>query len=671
MDTETHVSGTIAGKGNNGLGVTGVAWDAKIMPLKFLSDGGSGYTSKAILAINYATTKGVKLTNNSWGGGGYSQALSDAINTAGQQGALFIAAAGNSSLNTDTTPSYPASYNLSNIISVASTTRTDGLSSFSNYGATTVDLGAPGSSIYSTWPNSTYNTISGTSMASPHVTGAAALLWSQNPTWTAQQVKNKLLQTTDPISALSGKTVSGGRLNINNALVGSTPAPSNDHFVNRILLYNLPVSTTGSNVGATGETGEPLQSETINSVWWSWTAPSSGTFTIDTKNSNFDTYLSVFTGSAVNNLSLIDSNDDGGGSYTSLISLNATAGKTYQIAVDGFQAATGSIQLNIAAPDTTPPTASSFTPADNATGVAVAADLVVNFSEAIQKGTGNIVIKQLSDDSVVETIAVTASNVILNGNQLTINPTANLVTGIDYYIEIANGAIKDIAGNNYLGITGNSTWNFKTQEFPPINGTPNNDILTGTANPEIINGLGGNDKLSGLGGNDSLNGGAGIDTLDGGAGNDILKGNTGNDIYIVGTGDIVTELANQGTDLVQSAISYTLPANVENLTLTGTTAINGTGNTLANIITGNTANNTLNGGDGNDSLRGGAANDALTGGLGADKFIYNTNAVFTTSAVGVDTITDFNISETDQIVLDKTTFTSISSAAGNWIFCRQ
>ncbi|WP_158442307.1 S8 family serine peptidase, partial [Planktothrix agardhii] len=329
----THVSGTIAGKGNNGVGVTGVAWNAKIMPLKFLDDSGSGATSNAILAINYATAKGVKLTNNSWGGGGYSQALSDAINTAGQQGALFIASAGNSSLNTDTTPSYPASYNLSNIISVASTTRTDGLSSFSNYGATTVDLGAPGSDIYSTTPGANYATYSGTSMASPHVTGAAALLWSQNPTWTAQQVKDKLLQTTDPISALSGKSVSGGRLNINNALASS---------------------------------------------------------------------------------------------------------------------------------DTTPPTASSFSPADNAIGVAVGANLVVNFSEAIQKGTGNLVIKKLSDNSVVETIAVTAANVTVSDTQLTINPTADLGQGTDYYVEIANGAIKDIAGNNYAGITGNSTWNFTT-----------------------------------------------------------------------------------------------------------------------------------------------------------------------------------------------------------------
>ncbi|MCZ8116481.1 MAG: S8 family serine peptidase, partial [Microcystis sp. LE18-22.4A] len=225
----THVAGTIAGKGNNGVGVTGVAWNAKIMPLKFLNDQGSGSTSNAILAINYATDKGVKLTNNSWVGDGYSQALYNAINAAGQAGALFIAAAGNDSLNIDVSPHYPSSYNLANIISVAATNRNDQLVTFdntgagsgSNYGLTSVDLGAPGSDIYSLAPGGGYATLSGTSMASSHVAGAAALLWSQNPTWTAQQVKNTLMNTGDSIAALAGKTVSGKRLNVFNALAAA------------------------------------------------------------------------------------------------------------------------------------------------------------------------------------------------------------------------------------------------------------------------------------------------------------------------------------------------------------------------------------------------------------------------------------------------------------------
>jgi len=348
----THVAGTIAAKGNNSVGVTGVAWNAKIMPLKFLNDSNYGRTSNAILALNYATAKGVKLTNNSWSVAPYSQGLYDAINTAGQQGALFIASASNRSENNDTTPAYPASYNLSNIISVASTTHTDALSSFSNYGSTSVDLGAPGSQIYSTTPGGNYASYSGTSMASPHVTGGAALVWSQNPTWTAQQVKNRLLETTDPISALSGRTVSGGRLNINTALGDPTQPPSipNDNFANRIFLGGLPVSTTGSNIGATAEPQEPAQSGPINSVWWSWTAPATETVNINTRGSNFDTYLSVFTGSALPNLTLIGANDDAEGSLTSLVSLNATAGTTYQIAVDGFFSATGAIGLNIVVP---------------------------------------------------------------------------------------------------------------------------------------------------------------------------------------------------------------------------------------------------------------------------------------------------------------------------------
>jgi subtilisin family serine protease len=344
----THVSGTIAARGNNGVGVVGVTWNAKIMPLKFLNDSGSGSTSNAILALNYATNKGVKLTNNSWGGGPYSQGLYNAINTAGQRGALFIAAAGNDRNNNDTNPFYPASYNLPNIISVAATDHNDALANFSNYGRNSVDLGAPGTNILSTTPGRNYASYNGTSMASPHVAGAAALVSAQNPTWTAQQVKDRLLDTVDPKPALNGRTVSGGRLNLFNALGGSTQQPANDNFANRIFLGGLPVSTTGSNIGATAEPQEPSQSGPINSVWWTWTAPSSGTVNFDTRGSNFDTYLSIFSGSALPNLTLLGANDDGGGNLTSLVSLDTIAGQTYQIAVDGWSSNTGQIALNIA-----------------------------------------------------------------------------------------------------------------------------------------------------------------------------------------------------------------------------------------------------------------------------------------------------------------------------------
>ncbi len=252
-----------------------------------------------------------------------------------------------------------------------------------------------------------------------------------------------------------------------------------------------------------------------------------------------------------------------------------------------------------------------------------------------------------------------------HGNSIALQPDGKIVVG--------GSSGNDFAVVRYLNDTASGT----------INGTANNDILTGSANPETINGLGGNDKLLGNGGNDSLNGGDGVDTLDGGAGSDQLKGGTGNDTYVVdNVGDIVTELASGGTDLIQSSVTYTLPVEVENLTLTGTTAINGTGNGLANKINGNSAANILKGaigndllvgnggadqllgGHGNDSFNGGAGNDTLTGGLGADKFIYNTNAAFTISAVGVDSITDFIMAQGDKIVLDKTTFPKISSVAG-------
>jgi subtilisin family serine protease len=226
-DHGTHVTGTIAAEGGNGIGVAGVNWNVTYIPAKFLGPFG-GSTLDAIAALDYLTDLKVRhglnivATNNSWGGGGFSQALLDAINRAGAANILFIAAAGNNGSNNDSSPFYPASYNAPNIISVASITSGGARSSFSNYGATTVDLGAPGSVVRSTVPTNAYADYSGTSMATPHVTGAAALYASANPGATAAQIKSAILNSATPTASLNGFTVTGGRLNIS-ALMGAAP----------------------------------------------------------------------------------------------------------------------------------------------------------------------------------------------------------------------------------------------------------------------------------------------------------------------------------------------------------------------------------------------------------------------------------------------------------------
>lgn len=217
----THVAGTIAAEGNNGTGVTGVNWQARIMALKFLGPNG-GYTSDAVEAIDYAVNEGVKISNNSWGGGGKSQALQDAIARAEASGHLFIAAAGNDGTNNDATPHYPSNYDNSNVISVAATDDSDALASFSNFGASTVDLAAPGVSILSTLPGNRYGSYSGTSMATPHVAGVAALLKSQNSSLGDGQLKARILRRAEAKQSLQGKTVTGGRLNAVKTLSTST-----------------------------------------------------------------------------------------------------------------------------------------------------------------------------------------------------------------------------------------------------------------------------------------------------------------------------------------------------------------------------------------------------------------------------------------------------------------
>ena len=229
-DHGTHTSGTLGATGNNALGVAGVNWATKIMGLKFLNAGGTGPVSAAINAIEFAiqaklsfagtaTPVNVRVLSNSWGGGGFSQGLLDEINKANSNEMLFVASAGNEASDNDITFSYPANYSTvaPNVIAVAATDFADGLASFSNYGAARVQLGAPGVGITSTVRNG-YLSASGTSMATPHVAGAAMLTLAACPSLTTSDLKNAILANVDPVPGLAGKTSTGGRLNVNRTI---------------------------------------------------------------------------------------------------------------------------------------------------------------------------------------------------------------------------------------------------------------------------------------------------------------------------------------------------------------------------------------------------------------------------------------------------------------------
>jgi len=237
----THVSGIAGARGNNSSGIAGVCWYAKLMPLKLLDSGGNGSTSDAISAIDYAVSVGVQVINASWGGTGASSSLIQAIERAKASGILFVAAAGNTSppLNINTDPHYPASYDIDNIISVLATTSSDTLASYSNYGSYAVDLGAPGGTdltqnnynIFSDKPGQQYQHLAGTSMATPFVSGAAALVLGQRPTIDWWQAKTMILKSIDTLASLQGKARTSGRLNAHSLLTYSTPvlpdAPTN------------------------------------------------------------------------------------------------------------------------------------------------------------------------------------------------------------------------------------------------------------------------------------------------------------------------------------------------------------------------------------------------------------------------------------------------------------
>jgi len=221
----THCAGVIGASGNDGFGMAGINWQVSLLPIKFLAANGGGTLADAIKSVEYATLMGAHIQSNSWGGGGYSEALYQAIIQAGQRNSIFVAAAGNDGENTDRSPHYPSSYKNWNMLSVAAVDHNDALAKFSNYGAQSVHVAAPGVDILSAVKNGGFEKLSGTSMATPQVSGALALIMAAYPNLSPRAVMDRVTHSIDPIESLRAVTKFGGRINVATSIENDTIAP--------------------------------------------------------------------------------------------------------------------------------------------------------------------------------------------------------------------------------------------------------------------------------------------------------------------------------------------------------------------------------------------------------------------------------------------------------------
>lgn len=356
----THVAGIIGAVGNNGTGIAGVAWRVRLMALRSFS-GATSLVPRAdggdiIECIDYAIAHGAHIINASFGTESgavtrFDPAQFDAMRRARDAGILVVAAAGNDGADLDLLTQYPASYRLENVLSVGNSTNRDDHNIGSNFGSGAVELFAPGTDILSTWhdPNTLYTTLSGTSMAAPHVAGALALLKAQFPGDTYRQLINRVLRTADPVSILSTRAQAGGRLNLDRALRSTDNRPFNDDFSARARVHGANLSIRAHNTGATAES-EPAfaGAAPAATLWWEWTPSSSGLARLSTDGSTYDTIVGIFTGNSLGTLTPVAANDNyANGRSTSRAEFPVQKGVVYQIVVGGKVGSTDSSGLTL------------------------------------------------------------------------------------------------------------------------------------------------------------------------------------------------------------------------------------------------------------------------------------------------------------------------------------
>ncbi len=532
----THTTGTIGGLAN-AVGVVGVSPNVQVMALKFLSGSGSGSTGGAIQSVDYYTKAAQTAaanayggnfigTSNSWGGGGYSDLLYQSIKLGAENDALFIAAAGNSSLNTDSSANYPSNYSTLSalgweaVISVASITSTGALSSFSNYGASTVDIGAPGSGIWSTVPGGGYASYSGTSMATPHVAGALALLASVYPELSGEQLAQLVLDSALATASLAGKTSTGGRLAVDNMLalaemIYGADAEPRFYF-----------SNTSSSV-AEGDSGTRTVTltvrltkalETASSVAWAVTGVG---------------------GSAV------PATDLSGSSSDTLTFAAGELSKTITLQVNGDTSREGDESFNVTLSN----------PSGASVGAMAVHTLTVTNDDDDYPFTNATTSVVSVNGSAVSGVIDWASDADAHKVDLVAGKTYTFTMsgsgGLDPYLYLYNSNFQQLAANDdvasgnlssriiytapssgtyYLGAKAYSTTTGSYQLAATVPVGP--ETVTGTTGADTLSGGSSGDVMYGLAGNDSISGLAGADTLYGGAGNDTLIGGDGNDILV-------------------------------------------------------------------------------------------------------------------------------------------